>query len=134
VYVSENGGAPQLLKTTDERGLVIENVTPGVKYTFTVYAVYEGMKSRPASVTVDLTAYSDEEQPGLPENGNGQPNGGQNGSDDDDEASEEQTQDDGDDQSNQENDVDGENTSEGQQPGNGDENDSRDNPPSGEND
>ncbi|REJ26876.1 MAG: penicillin-binding protein [Caldibacillus debilis] len=107
VYVSENGGAPQLLKTTDERGLVIENVTPGVKYTFTVYAVYEGMKSRPASVTVDLTAYSDEKQPGLPENGNGQPNGGQNGSDDDDEASEEQPQDDGGDDNSQGNDQGG---------------------------
>lgn len=68
VYVSIDGSGEELLSTTNKKGLQVENVVPGLKYTFTVYAVMEGNKSDPASVTLDLSAFI--EDPGKDEQQN----------------------------------------------------------------
>lgn len=67
VYVSIDGSAEELISTTKKNGLKVENVVPGLKYTFTVYAVKDGNKSDPASVSLDLSTFveepDEEEQP-----------------------------------------------------------------------
>ena len=57
VYVSIDGSSEELISTTKKKGLQVENVVPGLKYTFTVYALVDNNKSDPASVTLDLSAF-----------------------------------------------------------------------------
>jgi len=58
VHLSADGSGDQTLGTTDKNSFTVNNLVPGLKYTFTVYAVYDGNKSDPASVTLDLSSFS----------------------------------------------------------------------------
>ena len=83
VYVSIEGSADQLVAQTDKTGLNVENVAPGLKYTFTVYATYDGKKSEPKKAKLDLSALSENpgENPGNndPSNNPSVPNNGNDG-------------------------------------------------------
>lgn len=62
VSMSIDGGDASSLGSTDELTTSIPNVTRGSTYTFQVVAVNEGVKSKPASVSVEIPG-DDEEDP-----------------------------------------------------------------------
>lgn len=117
VYMAINDSGEQLITTTDKLGLDIGNVTPGLKYTFTVYAIHDGIKSDPSHVTVDLTTFLQE--------GNDQPPG-----DDDQENHDDDGNDDGQDSGN---DGSGNDQGSGNNEGNGNNQGSGNAPDSGNN-
>ncbi|WP_033828645.1 transglycosylase domain-containing protein [Bacillus andreraoultii] len=70
VYVSLNGGSEQKLNATDKKSLEVQEIMPGFKYTFTVYAIINGRKSDGASVSLDLSSFVEDnpdKQDELPE-------------------------------------------------------------------
>lgn len=83
--MSADGSGDQILGTTDKNSFEANNLVPGLKYTFTVYAVYDGHKSDPASITLDLSSFSDD----SPDNNQG------NEEDTDNEGTDEQEDDSG---------------------------------------
>lgn len=85
VHLSADGSGDQILGTTDKNSFEANNLVPGLKYTFTVYAVYDGHKSDPASVTLDLSSFTDD----SPDNNQG------NEEDTDNEGTDEQEDDSG---------------------------------------
>jgi len=60
IHLSADGSDDQILGTTDKNSFEVNNIVPGLKYTFTVYAVYDDHKSDPASVTLDLSSFTDD--------------------------------------------------------------------------
>lgn len=89
VSFAVNGGNPAVLQTTSQEGLIVTGITPGSTYTFTVVAIADGVRSAPASTTLEIDAVEVPEQ-GEDENpdegqgddqgqGNGNGNGNENG-------------------------------------------------------
>ncbi|MBM7584311.1 penicillin-binding protein 1A [Bacillus pakistanensis] len=91
VSASINGGASQVLTTTKEKGLNIENIQPGSQYSFEVVAISGDQRSDPATTSIEVkdkekddedeNEGNEEGQPGdgPPGNGEGNGPGGNNG-------------------------------------------------------
>lgn len=60
VAVSIDNGPSEILQTTDKTGLIVQALTPGKKYLFTVTAIAEDVRSESASVELVLEAIEED--------------------------------------------------------------------------
>lgn len=72
VSVSVDGGESIVLDSTDQKGLIVQNVKPGKTYTFSVVATAEEVRSSPATTSLEIEA---EEVPVEEEPGEGDDDG-----------------------------------------------------------
>jgi len=74
VSVILNDGKETVLQTTDKDGLIVENIIPGMKYTFKVVAIFEELRSDAATTTIEIPS-EDQNHPKPPGKNNGNGNG-----------------------------------------------------------
>ncbi|WAA13730.1 penicillin-binding protein 1A [Fervidibacillus halotolerans] len=66
VYAALDQSEQEFIGTIDKKELKITDVAPGLKYTFTVQAVYKDQKSEPVSIELDLSTFLTEPDPNEP--------------------------------------------------------------------